>query len=209
MSAWNVLSNFHQLPGNSICTPRQDCLPGPVIVLLAFPRMGRARGLPRTGLLPRSLADRPGTNTPRHAVRRSGPEQRRARARDPPAVLAVARGPGCSSADVLLVTHKSLCPGAGRKRAAGSRARPGGRGAFRAGRGRCPAPGAGRPAAFRVSPWRTGRLPPPRTGSRPKVLPRVGTRGPGRSADSCQADSRSRASALPGLRSRAPVISSS
>lgn len=46
----------------------------------------------------------------------------------------------------------------------------------------------------------------PGSGSRPKVLPVSGTRGSERSADSCQAVCDSRASALPGLRHRVPVI---
>lgn len=158
----NVLSSYHQAPGNYICTPLQDCFPGSVIVLLVFPRMGVGGGVGGSRALPPSSHSPVialGQLPPRHSVRRSGPEQRRAPARDPPAVLAVARGPGCSRADVLLVTHKPLCPGAGRKRAAGSSACPGGRGAFRAGRGRCLAPHrACKLAASRLSPWQKGRL---------------------------------------------------
>lgn len=158
VSGPDVLSNYHQVPRNYICTPLQDCLPGPVIVLLVFPRMGRARGLQRTASFLSLSGDRSGTKIPpRHSVRRSGPEQRRAGTRDQPAVLAVARGLGCSRADVLLVTHKSLYPGAGRKRATGSSACPGGRGAFCAGRGLCPAPPV--LATTRLSRWQRGRLP--------------------------------------------------
>lgn len=140
-------------------------------------------------------------------MRSSGPEQRRARARDPPAVLAVARGPGCSRADVLPATHKPLYPGAARKRATGSSACPGGRGAFCCQTRTLPGnPHTSRclqTGSYRSLPVAEKETAP----ARAVVLtccPVSGTPGPGRSADSCQAVSDSRA--LPGLRHRVSVI---